>query len=106
MIPVMDHHQAAHTFVLRPIPPFRLDLTAWALRRRPRNLIDRWDGPTYRRLLAVGSRRTEVAVRQVGSYAAPRLIVTASPRPRTELARHRIRSVVDQLLGLRIDLTQ
>ena len=39
---------------LRPIPPFRLDLTVWALRRRPRNLIDRWDGTTYRRVIVIG----------------------------------------------------
>ena len=28
------------TFSLDPIPPFRLDLTAWALRRRPQNEVD------------------------------------------------------------------
>ena len=36
------------TFSLDPIPPFRLDLTAWALRRRPQNEVDFWDGETYR----------------------------------------------------------
>jgi 3-methyladenine DNA glycosylase/8-oxoguanine DNA glycosylase len=35
---------------VRPIAPFRLDLTVWALRRRRRNAIDRWDGVTYRRI--------------------------------------------------------
>lgn len=29
---------------VEPVPPFRLDLTVWALRRRPDNLFDRWDG--------------------------------------------------------------
>ena len=105
MIPFMDHRQAAHTFVLRPIPPFRLDLTVWALRRRPRNLIDRWDGTTYRRVIVMEGRPTELAVRQAGSSAAPRLIVTATPPPRTLLERRHARSVVDRLLGLRIDLT-
>ena len=38
-------------FTLQPVPPFRLDLTAWALRRRPHNAVDRWDGDTYRRVL-------------------------------------------------------
>jgi hypothetical protein len=51
------HDQASLTFVARSIPPFRLDLTVWALRRRPRNLIDRWDGTTYRRLIVVGEDR-------------------------------------------------
>jgi DNA-3-methyladenine glycosylase II len=103
--PFMGHHQAAHTFVLRPIPPFRLDLTVWALRRRPRNLIDRWDGATYRRVIVMEGRPTELAVRQAGSFAAPMLIVTATPPPRTLLGKRRARSVIDQLLGLRIDLT-
>lgn len=105
MIPFMDHHhQAARTFVLRPIPPFRLDLTVWALRRRPRNLIDRWDGTTYRRVIVIEGRPTELAVRQAGSSAAPRLIVSATPRPRTLVGQRHARSVLDQLLGLPIDL--
>ena len=36
-------------FTLEPVPPFRLDLTVWTLRRRPHNTIDDWDGETYRR---------------------------------------------------------
>ena len=36
-------------FSLVPIAPFGLDLTVWALRRRPQNLVDRWDGTTYLR---------------------------------------------------------
>jgi hypothetical protein len=47
VIPETDYRQAALTFALRPIPPFRLDLTVWALRRRARNMIGRWDGSTY-----------------------------------------------------------
>jgi DNA-3-methyladenine glycosylase II len=38
-------------FTLPVLPPFRLDLTAWALRRRARNRIDQWDGKQYRRVL-------------------------------------------------------
>ena len=98
------HGHTSLTFVARPIPPFRLDLTVWALRRRPRNLIDRWDGTTYRRLIVVGGRPTELAARQAGSSAAPRLIVTATPSPRAS-ERRRMRSFVGQLLGIRIDLT-
>ena len=98
------HDQASLTFVARPIPPFRLDLTVWALRRRPRNLIDRWDGTTYRRLIVLGGRPTELAARQAGSFAAPRLIVTTTPSPRAS-ERGRVRSLVRQLLGIRTDLT-
>ena len=105
MIPVMDHPQGVLTFVLRPIPPFRLDLTVWALRRRARNLVDRWDGTTYRRVIVVEGRPTELAVRQSGSSNAPTLAVTAVPAPQTLLGKRYTRSVVDHLLGLRIDLT-
>ena len=57
----MGHRHALLEFVLRPIPPLRLDLTVWALRRRPCNLIDRWDGTTYRRVIVMGGRPTELA---------------------------------------------
>jgi DNA-3-methyladenine glycosylase II len=55
--------------IVRPVPPFRLDLTVWALRRRARNAIDRWDGTAYRRVIIVAGRPTELAVRQAGSAA-------------------------------------
>ena len=51
-------------FEMEAIPPFRLDFTAWALRRRPNNTIDRWDGETYRRVLVIQGIPMEVAVSQ------------------------------------------
>lgn len=93
------------TLILHPTPPFRLDLTVWALRRRPRNLIDRWDGTTYRRVIVLGNTPTELAVRQAGPIATPRLIVTATPSPRSSSEARRLRSLVGQLLGIRIDLS-
>ncbi len=105
MKPLNGHRHASLSFVLRPIPPFRLDLTVWALRRRPRNLIDRWDGATYRRVIVIRGRTIELAVQQTGSSAAPQLIVTATPPLRTLRERRRVRSAIDRLLGLRIDLT-
>jgi DNA-3-methyladenine glycosylase II len=89
---------------MRPVPPFRLDLTVWALRRRSRNVIDRWDGTTYRRVLALGMTPTELTVHQEGSVDAPRLMVTATPPPRGQFDRREIQSAVNRLLGLRIDL--
>lgn len=90
--------------ILRPVPPFRLGLTVWALRRRPRNAIDRWDGTTYRRIVVMGSHPTELAVRQEGRPTAPRLIVTVTPPFRTELERQHVRSTIDRLLGVSVDL--
>lgn len=96
--------RATPTFVLRPIPPFRLDLTAWALRRRARNLIDRWDGTTYRRVVRINGRLIEIAVRQAGSAVEPRLIVKTDPAPLTPEDRRHIRKLLDRALGLHIDL--
>lgn len=92
--------------IIRPRPPFRLDFTVWALRRRPRNAIDWWDGTTYRRIVMIGRRVTELAVRQSGSFAAPRVIVNATPPLRTPADRRQVRSIVDRLLGLQIDLSE
>jgi DNA-3-methyladenine glycosylase II len=91
---------------IRPLPPFRLDYTVWALRRRPRNDIDRWDGTTYRRIVTVGRRVTELAIRQSGSPAVPRVMVTAVPSLRTPADRREVRAIVDRLLGLQIDLSE
>jgi hypothetical protein len=41
----------------QPSAPFRLDLTVWALRRRPHNEVDRWDSSgTYGRVLSLDGR--------------------------------------------------
>ena len=63
------------SFSITPVPPFRLDLTVWALRRRPDNAVDRWDGRTYRRVLMIDSQAVEVAVRQSGGPEEPQLEV-------------------------------
>ena len=100
----MTAARASRALIVKPVPPFRLDLTVWALRRRPRNAIDRWDGSSYRRVISVGSRSVEVAVRQSGSLAEPRLTVNTTPALRDATDRRHIRSVLDRLLGLHVDL--
>jgi DNA-3-methyladenine glycosylase II len=97
-------HAASAVSILRPVPPFRLDLTVWALRRRARNAIDRWDGTTYRRVIILGGRPTELSVRQSGAAASPRLVVTTTPPPRTLTERRHVWSLVDRLLGVHVDL--
>ena len=66
------------TFSLEPVAPFRLDLTVWVLRRRTDNVIDRWDGNTYRRVLIMQGQPLEVEVAQTGSSGQPLLQVTAN----------------------------
>jgi len=101
----MTRVQPPVQFTIRPVPPFRLDLTVWALRRRPRNLVDRWDGVIYRRVVVLRERAMELAVRQTGTPTAPRLNVTVTPAPRSETAKWQLRRLLDRLLGLRIDLS-
>jgi DNA-3-methyladenine glycosylase II len=94
------------SMILRPVPPFRLDLTVWALRRRARNAIDHWDGRTYRRVVVLGSRPTELTVRQEGGSTTPRLVVTVTPPFETQSDRTHLRRTLARLLGLRVDLAQ
>jgi DNA-3-methyladenine glycosylase II len=92
-------------FSLNPAPPFRLDLTAWAIRRRPENEIDLWDGKTYRRVLIVQGEPTLINVTQTGGVDAPRLDVTVSCLNECAQAKTVIAARLELLLGLRIDLT-
>ncbi len=68
------------SFVLEPVSPFRLDLTVWALRRRPDNVVDRWDGRTYRNRLAVHYGQT-VHEGDVAAYAFPQAEDLATLHP-------------------------
>jgi DNA-3-methyladenine glycosylase II len=92
------------TFELSPTAPFRLDLTAWALRRRPENQIDRWDGTTYRRVICVRGRVAELRVRQPELRGAPRLEVTVSGARLGAAVKADVEMLLTGMLGLQIDL--
>jgi DNA-3-methyladenine glycosylase II len=92
------------TFHLEPVPPFRLDLTAWTLRRRPDNAVDRWDGQTYRRVLPLPAGPVEVAVTQIGPAHAPQLQVSVDGQPPGSRVKTAVASALGRLLGLHIDL--
>ena len=91
------------TFSVDPTPPFRLDLTAWALRRRPQNEVDSWDGETYRRVLVIRRKPVLVSVTQTGGADRPRLEVTAIGSHGD--TKNALVLALERLLGLRIDLT-
>ena len=93
-----------NAFFLEPVPPYRLDLTAWTLRRRADNAIDRWDGATYRRALALPSGPVEVAVAQTGPPESARLRVTVHGAPLNPEVKQAVTATLERLLGLRIDL--
>jgi DNA-3-methyladenine glycosylase II len=104
--PILYAPVRQRVFRLSVRPPFRLDLTVWLLRRRPHNAVDRWDGTTYRRVLALGNAPFEIAVCQVGPPKKPELEVAVTsasriePREEEEVAR-----VLRLMLGLELDLT-
>ena len=96
---------APRTFSVAALPPFRLDLTVWALRRRPDNTIDRWDGRTYRRALALETGTIELAAVQTGSAAFPELTVTLTGAQLGEQSEEAARAALARLLRLELDLS-
>jgi DNA-3-methyladenine glycosylase II len=92
--------------VLCPIAPFRLDLTVWALRRRARNIVDRWDGANYRRVMVVHEEPLEVLVTQSGTPERARLRVTLTGKHINRQSQDTVKSVLTRMLGLRIDLSE
>lgn len=92
------------TFTLRPRPPFRLDLTVWALRRRPHNAVDRFDDGVWRRVLVIGNAPVAIAVTQTRGGSRPEVEVQISAaRPRAVQAE--AAAVVRRMLGLERDLS-
>ncbi len=89
------------TFTLEPVAPYRLDLTAWVLRRRSHNAMDCWAEGVYRRSLDVGGIPARVSVSQQGDQLLVRLETTGRSRVRGVLAE----SLLDRLLGLSSDLS-
>ena len=88
-------------FAVHPVQPFRLDLTVWALRRRPNNAMDRWEEGIYRRTLVVGARPVHVAVTQQKTTLA--VTVTGVSRLPSGTQAD-VTATLDRLLGLQVDL--
>jgi 3-methyladenine DNA glycosylase/8-oxoguanine DNA glycosylase len=91
-------------FTLKVVPPFRLDLTVWALRRRPENKMDRWDGKTFCRGLVLNGKPVEIAVIQIGSMTMPRLQVTVTGVASGHDLRAGVTETLNRMLGLQANL--
>jgi len=87
-------------FQVEPAPPFRLDLTVQALRRRPSNAVDRWDGETWRRILLLDGRPCSVEVAQIAPPERPVLRVTVRGSSSSEGAELTVRAALARLLGV------
>jgi DNA-3-methyladenine glycosylase II len=95
--PAASHAQLS----IKPLAPFRLDLTVWALRRRPENRIDRWGDCAYRRVLLLRDQTVPLSVTQSGELDAPQLAVSFGSVVPRKLASN----ALDRLLGLSADLS-
>lgn len=95
----------AVSFTLKPIAPFRLDCTVWALRRRPVNAIDRWDGTAWRRVHELAEGICEIRVTQTGPPENPVLGVLCSGTGLTGDTKTPIRNLLTRMLGLNSDLS-
>jgi DNA-3-methyladenine glycosylase II len=81
-----------------------LDLTALALRRRPMNMIDAWDGEVYSRILVISDTPVRLEVMQSGGARSPRLRVQAQAHRLPDQARSQISEMLELLLGLRVNM--
>jgi DNA-3-methyladenine glycosylase II len=81
-------------------PPFRLDLTANVLRRLSTNVVDTFDGVTYRRLLGAADPAL-LAIRQT----APDRIAVSLDGPAAITAALDAAAVAQRILGTAVDLT-
>ena len=97
----MNSDRNSIRFSLRPVMPFRLDLTVWALRRRSGNTVDVWQDETYRRVLAINGHAVLVEVTQKEArldVAITGTNVDSATKQETTLA-------LERLLGIRRDLS-
>ena len=88
-------------FSLRPVMPFRLDLTVWALRRRSGNRVDVWQDETYRRVLAINDQAVLVEVTQKQA----RLDVTITGTNLDAAVKRETTIALERLLGIRVHLS-
>ncbi|HUX79162.1 MAG TPA: DNA-3-methyladenine glycosylase 2 family protein [Alphaproteobacteria bacterium] len=92
------------SFVLNPLPPFRLDLTIWALRRRDRNIIDSWDGTQYIRVFIFNNTPAKVMIKQQTENS--HIIITVySLDPISELET-KLTVLLNRMLGLDVNLEE
>jgi DNA-3-methyladenine glycosylase II len=97
---------ATYSFTLEPLPPFRLDLTVWILRRRPDNQIDHWDGQAYHRILVLDDEPIGMSVTQIGTSQAPQLEISLNGAGVKSSMEAQVTNSLERLLGIQVDLTE
>ncbi|MCK9264187.1 MAG: DNA-3-methyladenine glycosylase 2 family protein [Desulfomonilia bacterium] len=93
------------TFSLPVRSPFSLNLTVWALRRRKTNIVDRWDGARYSRIIVFNSSPVNITVRQEDMSPETGIRITLESK---SVLPHQIQNdvglLLQKMLGLTIDL--
>lgn len=87
------------SFLLHPVPPFRLDYTIWALRRRTKNIIDQWDGKHYTRLFILDDQLIKINVEQKNNLNSPQILVTTD-KHLTKKIQNKLSHLLEMMLGL------
>ncbi len=95
------------SFILKPLPPFTLELTVWALRRRPNNEVDRWDGKNYSRIFVFEDNAVKVSVSQEGDLNKPKLCVEVIGEiSDLQTFKSRISATLVKMFSIRKDLSE
>jgi DNA-3-methyladenine glycosylase II len=93
------------TMVLSATAPFRLDLTTWALRRRSKNTVDRWNGAQYTRIIVLDNKPAKLTITQETRAGEPALVVVVeSEAALDDRIKREVGPLVQRILGLTIDL--
>lgn len=93
------------TLKIQPIAPYRLDYTIWALRRRPSNIVDRWDGHAYQRVLHAAGKPVLATVRQLKTDPVPELAIDYEDGDLTYEERMHLTDDLNNILGSEVDMT-
>lgn len=87
--------------ILPAVPPFDLERTVAALRRRPSSLVEIFEDGEYRRMLTLEGQQRLLAVRMSGDAAVR---VRSLSGPLTARERQEAAVALDRILGLSFDL--
>jgi len=85
-------------------PPFRFDLTAWVLRRRAKNSIDRFNDSTYSRIIVLNDNPVELTAKQ-NDDSKPGIEVTLRGQQKFLPGQEDdVKQLVKKMFGLNVNL--
>ncbi len=102
MVALPTLNNSRRSLHLRAVGPFRLDLTAWALRRRAANMVDRWDGLAYSRTVAYADMPVRITASQISPDEVK--VILESKGDISPAVENEIRLLIRRTFGLNIDL--